>query len=232
MTIRCPNCSTTYKVSGSVFDAPKPVFRCTRCKHVFMVQVRLQLTDEEAPAAMEQDAQPMPEASGPGDFEDSSEEPETTGGEDVREAGVDEDVPAADVDEDLPPLEEETRDEPELPLETVGSETESVTLDPVDIDVDEDEDPDDVAPSYRGFEIDTLETDLPETRPRANRPSPRRTRFPPASGNPTSRWRMISCCLPGGSRRGWPRGSGSAIPAVPSSPWRASPGSPCSLSCW
>ena len=50
MIIRCPNCSTTYKVDGSVLDAPKPSFRCSRCKHVFTVHVRLQL-DEEAPDA-------------------------------------------------------------------------------------------------------------------------------------------------------------------------------------
>ncbi len=41
MIIRCPNCSTTYKVDGGVLDAPKPSFRCSRCKHVFRVQVSL-----------------------------------------------------------------------------------------------------------------------------------------------------------------------------------------------
>ncbi len=51
MIIRCPSCSTTYRVDGSVFDAPQPTFRCSRCKHVFAVQVRLQLQDEGAPAA-------------------------------------------------------------------------------------------------------------------------------------------------------------------------------------
>jgi len=53
MIIRCPSCSTTYKVDGSVFDAPQPTFRCSRCKHIFAVQVRLQLRDDEpsVPAA-------------------------------------------------------------------------------------------------------------------------------------------------------------------------------------
>ncbi len=74
MIIRCPNCSTTYKVSGSVFDAPKPTFRCTRCQHVFMVQVRLQSAGEEAPAAAEQ--QPD-EVSGTGDPPDLADEPDT-----------------------------------------------------------------------------------------------------------------------------------------------------------
>lgn len=47
MIIRCPSCSTTYRVDGSVFDAPQPTFRCSRCKHVFAVQVRLQLREDE-----------------------------------------------------------------------------------------------------------------------------------------------------------------------------------------
>ena len=51
MIIRCPSCSTTYKIEGAVFDAPQPTFRCSRCKHVFAVQVRLQLRGEDAPAA-------------------------------------------------------------------------------------------------------------------------------------------------------------------------------------
>lgn len=53
MIIRCPNCSTTYKVDGSVFDAPKPSFRCSRCKHVFTVHVRLQLDEERSDAEPE-----------------------------------------------------------------------------------------------------------------------------------------------------------------------------------
>ena len=47
MIIRCPSCSTTYKVDGSVFDAPQPTFRCSRCKHIFVVHVRLELRDDE-----------------------------------------------------------------------------------------------------------------------------------------------------------------------------------------
>jgi len=61
MIIRCPSCSTTYKVDGSVFDAPDPTFRCSRCKHIFTFQVRLQLHEDESPAAV-QEADPMPEA--------------------------------------------------------------------------------------------------------------------------------------------------------------------------
>lgn len=52
MIIRCPSCSTTYKVNGAAFDVPKPTFRCVRCKKIFAARVRLQL-QEEVPAAGE-----------------------------------------------------------------------------------------------------------------------------------------------------------------------------------
>lgn len=58
MIIRCPSCSTTYKVNGSVFDAPQPTFRCSRCKHIFAVQIRLQLRDEEPPVDAAETAPP------------------------------------------------------------------------------------------------------------------------------------------------------------------------------
>ncbi len=51
MIIRCPSCSTTYKVDSSVLDAPRPTFRCSRCRHVFAVQIRLQLENGDPPAA-------------------------------------------------------------------------------------------------------------------------------------------------------------------------------------
>lgn len=82
MIIRCPNCSTTYKVDGSVFDAPKPSFRCSRCKHVFSVHVRLQLDEERSDAepeaagyAPETDPNPTPSAPDPaGDTADTGHE--------------------------------------------------------------------------------------------------------------------------------------------------------------
>ncbi len=65
MIIRCPSCSTTYKVNGSVFDAPKPTFRCSRCRHIFTFQIRLQLHDEESPVA-DPATDPMPAAGAAG----------------------------------------------------------------------------------------------------------------------------------------------------------------------
>ena len=78
MTIRCPSCSTTYKVNSSVFDEPKPTFRCSRCKHVFSFQVSLQLHDEESPAAAPA-TDPMPEAGAAGDRPVPAGSPDTGG---------------------------------------------------------------------------------------------------------------------------------------------------------
>ena len=85
MIIRCPSCSTTYKVDGSVFDAPDPTFRCSRCKHIFTFQVRLQLHEDESPAAVGEagtaDDIPAP-AWGP----DGDEESQAQGGADPSES--------------------------------------------------------------------------------------------------------------------------------------------------
>jgi predicted Zn finger-like uncharacterized protein len=35
MLVQCPNCHTTYRVSEKAVTAPKPTFRCSRCKNVF-----------------------------------------------------------------------------------------------------------------------------------------------------------------------------------------------------
>ncbi|HTM10338.1 MAG TPA: zinc-ribbon domain-containing protein [Verrucomicrobiae bacterium] len=35
MLVQCPGCHTTYRVSEDAFATSKPVFRCSRCKHVF-----------------------------------------------------------------------------------------------------------------------------------------------------------------------------------------------------
>lgn len=78
MIIRCPGCSTTYKVNGSIFDAPRPTFRCSRCKHVFTFQVRLRLHDEESPAAA-QATDPMPETDAAGDGPVPASGPDTGG---------------------------------------------------------------------------------------------------------------------------------------------------------
>ena len=154
MIIRCPNCSTTYKVSGSVFDAPQPTFRCTRCKHVFMVQVHLQLTEEESPAAVERAEQQTAETSGTDDRNDVADGPDAPPDEEAWEDAVAED----DV---VPPAAGTAPDASEPPPEAIEAADEFPAPDRAGIDVDE-EDAGDTAPSYRGFEIDTPETELAE----------------------------------------------------------------------
>jgi predicted Zn finger-like uncharacterized protein len=35
MIVRCPNCKTTYRVADEIVQGATPAFRCSRCKHVF-----------------------------------------------------------------------------------------------------------------------------------------------------------------------------------------------------
>lgn len=90
MIVRCPSCATTYKIEGPAFDAPQPTFRCSRCKHVFAIQIQ-QLRDEDA-AAAETAEPPTPEAPPAADRGPDAEAgadargPADTGGPDDTEA--------------------------------------------------------------------------------------------------------------------------------------------------
>jgi predicted Zn finger-like uncharacterized protein len=35
MIVRCPNCKTTYRVADEIVQGATPAFRCSRCKHIF-----------------------------------------------------------------------------------------------------------------------------------------------------------------------------------------------------
>lgn len=39
MLLQCPSCETTYRVSDELIAGPNPTFRCSRCKHVFALEV-------------------------------------------------------------------------------------------------------------------------------------------------------------------------------------------------
>ncbi len=58
MLVQCPSCHTTYRVSDNLITAPNPTFRCSRCKHIFV----LGLKPEVGPAS---NATPAPTASPP-----------------------------------------------------------------------------------------------------------------------------------------------------------------------
>lgn len=49
MRLRCPKCSTAYRVDDSLVTGTNPAFRCSRCSHVFVVEIR-SATSEEAQA--------------------------------------------------------------------------------------------------------------------------------------------------------------------------------------
>lgn len=46
MLVQCPSCHTTYGVSDSLIKTPNPTFRCSRCKHIFILGLRA----EESPS--------------------------------------------------------------------------------------------------------------------------------------------------------------------------------------
>ena len=42
MLVQCPKCQTTYRVSDGLVTAPNPTFRCSRCKHIFVLGLRVE----------------------------------------------------------------------------------------------------------------------------------------------------------------------------------------------
>jgi predicted Zn finger-like uncharacterized protein len=56
MIVQCPSCHTTYRVSDNLITNANPTFRCSRCKHVFVIAVK------PAPPAVEPEAKrPSPQ---------------------------------------------------------------------------------------------------------------------------------------------------------------------------
>jgi len=40
MLVQCPSCHTTYRVSNDLITKPNPTFRCSRCKHIFVLRLK------------------------------------------------------------------------------------------------------------------------------------------------------------------------------------------------
>lgn len=55
MLVQCPICRTTYRVSENLVAIPKPTFRCSRCKHIFVPG-----TETEASSARKDRSPPPP----------------------------------------------------------------------------------------------------------------------------------------------------------------------------
>ncbi|MCH7912384.1 MAG: zinc-ribbon domain-containing protein, partial [Deltaproteobacteria bacterium] len=50
MLVSCPSCSTTYRVSDNLITTRNPTFRCSRCKHTFVLELKFETDTEEAKA--------------------------------------------------------------------------------------------------------------------------------------------------------------------------------------
>ena len=60
MIVQCPSCHTTYRVSYNLITNANPTFRCSRCKHVFVIAVKPAAPAEE-PEAKRPSPQPASE---------------------------------------------------------------------------------------------------------------------------------------------------------------------------
>ncbi len=56
MLVQCPGCRTTYRVSEKAITSPDPTFRCSRCKHVFVVGLKNEVTSAPEKAPQPSDA--------------------------------------------------------------------------------------------------------------------------------------------------------------------------------
>ena len=60
MIVQCPSCHTTYRVSDNLITNANPTFRCSRCKHVFVITVKPAAPAQE-PEAKRPSPQPRPD---------------------------------------------------------------------------------------------------------------------------------------------------------------------------
>lgn len=60
MIVQCPSCHTTYRVSDNLITSANPTFRCSRCKHVFVIAAKPAPPAEE-PEAKRPSPQPASE---------------------------------------------------------------------------------------------------------------------------------------------------------------------------
>ena len=61
MLVQCPSCRTTYRVSEEALAAPKPTFRCSRCKNIFDLDTKA----SPRPARDRTEATPAPSPESP-----------------------------------------------------------------------------------------------------------------------------------------------------------------------
>jgi len=107
MRLRCPKCSTAYRVDDSLITETSPTFRCSRCSHVFVVEIRSATSEEVQAKAVEaasshlleesedQPGEPALSSQAPASH-DSSTPPEKIAEKDRVEAGTKRDESAAE----------------------------------------------------------------------------------------------------------------------------------------
>ena len=62
MQIQCPKCKVTYNVSDNLINSAAPTFRCSRCKHTFVLEMKPQAKPAKPPLSSQ--AKPPSEAEG------------------------------------------------------------------------------------------------------------------------------------------------------------------------
>lgn len=50
MLVSCPSCSTAYRVSDNLITTLNPTFRCSRCKHTFVLELKFETNSEKVKA--------------------------------------------------------------------------------------------------------------------------------------------------------------------------------------
>ncbi|MCZ6622445.1 MAG: zinc-ribbon domain-containing protein [Deltaproteobacteria bacterium] len=50
MLVSCPSCSTAYRVSDNLITTLNPTFRCSRCKHTFVLELKFETNSKKAKA--------------------------------------------------------------------------------------------------------------------------------------------------------------------------------------
>src|SRR5262249_5496400 len=81
MLVQCPGCHTTYRVAEDAVATPKPTFRCSRCKNVFVLGAKPAASPRERADAARSEANEseelsfsFPASTAGGEKEDRSEE--------------------------------------------------------------------------------------------------------------------------------------------------------------
>ena len=79
MRVSCPSCSTTYQVSDKLITTHNPTFRCSRCKHIFVLEFKNKTTTEEETSPLPPETRQEDEGKSPElDFSFPSTQADTT----------------------------------------------------------------------------------------------------------------------------------------------------------